>query len=66
MGFFSNLKAANSAVGGRVELKFDIIRDFMVVLLTCKNEEDPIKVEGARMLKRLYVVVFFFQTLNGS
>ena len=26
----------------------------MVVLVTCKNEEDPIKNEGARMLTRLY------------
>ena len=25
----------------------------MVVLLTCKNEEDPIKNEGARVLTRL-------------
>ena len=28
----------------------------MVVLLTCKNEEDPIKNEGARVLTRLYIV----------
>ena len=27
-----------------------------VVLLTCKNEEDPIKNEGAKVLTRLYVV----------
>ena len=26
----------------------------MVVLHTCKNEEDPIKNEGARLLTRLY------------
>ena len=26
------------------------IRDFMVVHITCKNEEDPIKKEGARMV----------------
>ena len=37
----------------------------MVVLLTCKNEEDPIKKEGTGVLTRLYVVVFF-QTLKGS
>ena len=30
----------------------------MVVLHTCKNEEDPIKNEGARVLTRLYVVFF--------
>ena len=28
----------------------------MVVLDTCKKEEDPIKTEGARVLTRLYVV----------
>ena len=28
----------------------------MVVLNTCKNEEDPIKNEEARVLTRLYVV----------
>ena len=28
----------------------------MVVLITCNNEEDPIKSEGARVLTRLYVV----------
>ena len=27
----------------------------MVALLTCKNEEDPIKNEGARVLTRLYI-----------
>ena len=28
----------------------------MVVLHTCKNEEDPIKIEDARVLTRLYVI----------
>ena len=28
----------------------------MVVLVTCKNEKDPIKKEGARVLTRLFVV----------
>ena len=28
---------------------------FMVVLITCKNEKDPIKSEGARVATRLYV-----------
>ena len=27
----------------------------MVVLVTCKNEEDPIKTEGARVLTTLYI-----------
>ena len=36
-------------------MKFSLIQDFMVVLLTCKNEEDPIKNEGARKQTRLYI-----------
>ena len=27
----------------------------MVILVTCKNKEDPIKSEGARMVTRLYI-----------
>ena len=27
----------------------------MVVLVTCKNEEDPIKTEGTRVLTKLYI-----------
>ena len=27
--------------------KFELVRDIMVVLITCKYEEDPIKNEGA-------------------
>ena len=42
---------------------FKLVRDIIVVLLTCKNEEDPIKNEGARVLTRLYIV---FQALKGS
>ena len=30
----------------------------MVVFLICKNEEDRIKNEGARVLTRLYVIFF--------
>ena len=35
---------------------FDLTRDIIVVLLTCKNEEDLMKNEGVRMLTRLYIV----------
>ena len=46
----------NSAVLCRIWPKFDLFRDIMVVLVTCKYEEDPIKNESARVLTRLYVV----------
>ena len=39
------LKAANSAVHDPIRLNFKISPDFMVDLVTCKNEEDPIKNE---------------------
>ena len=32
--------------------KFELIQAFMNILVTCKNEEDPIKNEGARVFTR--------------
>ena len=34
---------------------FELVQDFMVVLLTCKNEKDPIKNRGARVFTTLYI-----------
>ena len=34
---------------GRIWLKFELIQDVMVILVSSKNEEDPIKIEGARV-----------------
>ena len=58
--------AANSAVLGRIWLKFKVlgriwlkfklVQDIIDVLVTCKYEEDLIKNEGARVLTRLYDV----------
>ena len=31
---------------------FEPVRDFMVVLVTCKNKEEQIKNEGARVVTR--------------
>ena len=53
---FSRLsRAANSTVSSPIWLKFELISAFMIVLITCKNEEDPIKNEGVRVDTRLYV-----------
>ena len=35
-----------SAVHSPIWTNFELVQDFMVVLLTCKNEEDPIKIEA--------------------
>ena len=47
MGIFQ--RAANSAVLGPIWSNFELVRDLMDVLVTCKYEEDPIKNEGARV-----------------
>ena len=41
--FFRHSRAAYSEVSGGILPKFQLIQAFMVVLVTCKNEEDPIK-----------------------
>ena len=50
--FFRRSRAANSEVSGGILPKLELIQAFIVVLVTCKNEEDPIKNEGARVLTR--------------
>ena len=50
--FFRRSRAANSKVGKGILLKFELIQAFIVVLVTCKNEEDPIKNVRARVLTR--------------
>ena len=43
--------------------KFQLIQAFIVVLVTCKNEEDPIKNEGGRVLTSL---LFDFSDAQGQ
>ena len=52
MSFFRRSRAANSEVSDEILPKFKLIQAFIVVQVTCKNEEDPIKNEGARVLTR--------------
>ena len=61
--FFRRSRAANSEVSGGILPKFVPIQAFIVVLVTCKNEEDPIKNEGARVLSIFphYVYGNFFR-----
>ena len=46
--------AANSAVLGPIWPNFELVRDVIDDLVTCKYEEDPIKNEGARVFTTLY------------
>ena len=43
--FFRCSRAANSEVSNGILPKFELIQAIIVVLITCKNEEDPIKNE---------------------
>ena len=36
-------------------MNFEPIRDIMDLLVACKNEEDPIKNEGARVVTTLFI-----------
>ena len=40
-------REANSVVSSRIWWKFKLIQALIIVLGTCKNEDDPIKNEGA-------------------
>ena len=61
--FFRRSRTAYSAVSGGILPKFKLIQAFIVVLVTCKNEEDPIKNEGARVLTS---VLFDFSDAQGQ
>ena len=41
--FINWSKAAKSAVHGWIPPNFKLVRDYIVVLGTCKNEKDPLK-----------------------
>ena len=45
-------RAANSKVSDQILPNFKSILDFMVVLVSCKNKELPIKIVGARVVTR--------------
>ena len=53
--FSRRSRAANSVVNGPIWSNFELVQDFMVVLLTCKNEEERIKKRGARVFTTLYI-----------
>ena len=52
-------RAANSTVRGRIWLKFEPIRDIIVVLVTCKNEEDPMNNKGASVATTFFSLLVY-------
>ena len=54
LAFSTRSKAANSAVYGLICPNFKTIKDFIVVLVTHKKKEEPIKYEGCRVVITLF------------
>ena len=52
--FSRRSRAPNSAVLGPIWPNFELVRDVMDVLVTCKYKEDPIKNEGARVVTTFF------------
>ena len=61
---FRRSGAAEFVIGDGMWPKYELIQAFMVVLFTCKNEEDSFKAEGTEGHK--ISQGDFFQTLKGS
>ena len=58
MGNFSDAQGQitpHCTMHGLVRLYFQIMPDFMVYLVTCKNEEDSIKNDRARVFTTLFI-----------
>ena len=49
---FSDAQGQITVVGGGIWQQFELIQAFMHVLVTCKNEDDRFKNEGARVFTR--------------
>ena len=52
--YFKCLRADNSGVSTGICRKFELIQAFMHVLVTCKNEDDSIKNEWARVVTTFF------------
>ena len=52
LDIFQTLKAAYSATHGQIVQNFKLIQDFIMVVITCENEQEN---EGTRAITRLYI-----------
>ena len=50
LSIFRHSRADNSITCDGIWPQFQLIQAFIVVLVTCKNEEDSVKNEGARVI----------------
>ena len=54
INIFRRSRLAYSEVSDEILPKFKLIQAFMVCLVTCKNEEDPSKNEGTRVVTTFF------------
>ena len=67
--FFRRSRADNSEVSNGILSKFKLIQAFIVVLIVCKNEEDPFKIESTIEWSQHfshYKSMFFFPNAQGQ
>ena len=50
INFYDAQGAANSKIGDGILTEFKLIQALIVVLIVCKNEEDPFKIESTRVV----------------
>ena len=55
IGIFPNAQGQVTHVPDQILLNFEPIQDTIGLLVACKNEEDPIKNEGARVATTLFI-----------
>ena len=61
MVLFVRSRAVNSTICGWILLNFQFVRNFKVVIVSNKNEEDPNKNEGARELTRFFTITTLWE-----
>ena len=64
--FFRRARADNSGVGGGIWPKFELIQALMHVLVTCKNEDDRLKMRSVQEISPIISLWGIFQTPKGS
>ena len=63
---FLDAQGQVTVVSGRIWLKFELIQAYMHVLVSCKNEEDPIKNEGARVFTTFLILLVYGEFFRRS
>ena len=58
--------AANSVAGGKMWPQITLIQTFIGVLVTCKNEQDPFKNEGDRVVTSDPLSMQIFYDVQGK